>query len=76
MISFGSSITCIACRSFGPGHFQELLGSLKQVMQEALSDSHLYKSAMHGVANSLNPLHSETLGKMFNRNKSPSRTEG
>lgn len=49
---------------------------MKQVMQEALSDSHLYKSAMHGVANSLNPLHSETLGKMFNRNKSPSRTEG
>lgn len=49
---------------------EELLGSLKEVMRDALSDSHLYKSAMHGVAHSLNPLHSETLGKMFTR-KSP-----
>mmetsp|Transcript_11422 Transcript_11422/g.21589 ORF Transcript_11422/g.21589 Transcript_11422/m.21589 type:complete len:195 (-) Transcript_11422:39-623(-) len=40
---------------------EALLGSLKKVMQEALADSHLYKSAMHGVASSLNPLHSETL---------------
>ncbi|CAK9018388.1 Beta-ketoacyl-[acyl-carrier-protein] synthase I [Durusdinium trenchii] len=46
---------------------EHLLGSLKAVMQEALSDSDLYKSAMHGVAHSLNPLHSETLGKMFSR---------
>ncbi|CAE7383059.1 fabB [Symbiodinium natans] len=45
---------------------EALLGSLKKVMQEALADSHLYKSAMHGVASSLNPLHSDTLTAMKN----------
>ncbi|CAJ1408983.1 unnamed protein product [Effrenium voratum] len=54
---------------------EELLGSLKKVMQEALADSHLYKSAMHGMANSLNPLHSETLGRMLGRAPSPNPAE-
>eukprot|EP00930_Biecheleria_cincta_P004515 TRINITY_DN105426_c0_g1_i1.p1 TRINITY_DN105426_c0_g1~~TRINITY_DN105426_c0_g1_i1.p1 ORF type:complete len:216 (-),score=59.38 TRINITY_DN105426_c0_g1_i1:8-655(-) len=40
---------------------EALLGAIKLVIQEALADSDLYKSAMHGVADTFNPLSSKRL---------------
>ncbi|CAE8693142.1 unnamed protein product, partial [Polarella glacialis] len=46
---------------------EELLGGIKKVIQEALSDRNMYSSAMHGVVDLVNPMHGQSLSTMKDR---------